>query len=64
MFGLLGVMSMTWHLIPMAIVISLVYSATRYESSERILHRGTRMFLTILLAMGGIYLILEFLSPG
>ena len=52
----------TWYLIPLAIVISLVYSASRYELPERILRRAARLFLTILMFMGAVFVVLQVLS--
>lgn len=56
--------NVTWHLIPLALVISLVYRASRYEDSERILRSSARLFVTILLAMGAIFSLLLVLSIG
>jgi hypothetical protein len=41
-------MNVTWYLLPLAVVISFVYSASRYELPEAILKRSGRLFLTIL----------------
>ncbi|MEX0704570.1 MAG: hypothetical protein WD069_20895 [Planctomycetales bacterium] len=61
----LGVdMNVTWQLVPLAAVISLVYSASRYESSERILRRAGRLFLTILGFMAAVFVLLLVLSFG
>jgi hypothetical protein len=57
-------MNVTWHLIPMAFVISLVYNASRYELPEKILRRAARWFVTILLFMGAIFSLLLVLSFG
>lgn len=57
-------MNVTWHLIPMAFVISLVYNASRYELPEKILRRSARWFVTILLFMGAIFSLLLVLSFG
>jgi hypothetical protein len=46
-----GQINVTWYLLPLAAVISLVYSATRYEDTERILRRAGRLFLQILVFM-------------
>lgn len=43
--------TMTWYLFPLAAVISLVYSASRYELPEAILKRAGRLFVTILVFM-------------
>lgn len=52
----------TWSLVPLAIVISLVYSASRYERPSKILHRAGRMFLTIMIFMGVVFVLLNALS--
>jgi hypothetical protein len=44
-------MSVTWYLLPLAAVISLVYSATRYESPSRIVRRAGTLFVQILFGM-------------
>ncbi|MEX0716880.1 MAG: hypothetical protein WD066_09845 [Planctomycetaceae bacterium] len=56
--------NVTWQLIPLAAVISLVYSASRYELPERILRRAARLFLTILAFMAAVFVLLLFLSFG
>jgi len=52
----------TWYLFPLAIVISLVYSASRYELSSKILSRAGRMFLTIMIFLGIVFVVLDTLS--
>lgn len=54
--------NVTWFLLPLAAVISLVYSASRYELPERILRRAARLFVTILLFMGAVFIVLLLLS--
>ncbi len=54
--------SLVWYLLPLAVVISLVYSASRYEHPQRILHRAVRLFVMIVLFMGGIFAVLFALS--
>ncbi|MBC7816264.1 MAG: hypothetical protein IAG10_05165 [Planctomycetaceae bacterium] len=61
---LLGVQNVLWYLLPLAVVISLVYSASRFELPERILNRAMRLFLQIVLFMGTIFAILFVLSDG
>ena len=46
----------------MAIVIRLVYSASRYELPSKILSRAGRMFLTIMIFMGIVFVVLDTLS--
>ena len=41
-------MNITWYLFPLAAVISLVYSATRYELPERIFRRAGTLFVQII----------------
>ena len=57
--GLLAAASVgrLWFLLPLIVIVSLVYSASRYESPGRILRRAGRLglqiagFMTIILAM-------------
>ena len=56
--------TVTWYLLPLALAISLVYSASRYELPERILGRATRLFLQIVGFMGAAFLILWVLTYG
>lgn len=37
-----------WYVFPLAAAISLVYSTSRYEMTERIVRRATRLFFTII----------------
>ncbi len=57
-----GHANITWHLIPMAAAISLVYSASRYELTGRIITRAIRLFAPILVIMGAAFLLLLALS--
>jgi hypothetical protein len=61
---LLAFQNVLWYMLPLALVISLVYSASRYELPERILHRAVRLFLQIMLFMGAVFAILFVLSDG
>ena len=54
----------TWYVLPLAGAISLVYSASRYELTERILKRAARLFLTITGFMAGVLVILWLLSAN
>lgn len=54
--------SRLWYLFPLVIVISLVYSASRFESPERILFRAGRLAVTIFGCLGGVFLVLWLLS--
>jgi uncharacterized phage infection (PIP) family protein YhgE len=44
---LLAQANVTWYMVPLAMAISLVYSASRYELPEYILARAFRLFLQI-----------------
>lgn len=61
---LLAETNVTWYLFPLAIAISLVYSASRYELPERILSRAARLFATIMLFMGIVLVVLWVLSDS
>lgn len=39
---------MYWYVLPLVLVISLVYSATRHEALGKILHQAVRLFGVIL----------------
>ena len=54
--------NITWFLLPLAVAVSLVYSASRYELPERILRRAVRLFATILIFMGIVFCLLLALS--
>lgn len=55
-------MNITWYLLPLAAIVSLVYSASRFELPERILQRSLSLFLQILLFMGVVLVVLYLLS--
>jgi hypothetical protein len=57
---LLAQINITWYLIPLAIVVSLVYSASRFELPDRILRHATGCFIRIVVLMGlvGVFLLL------
>ena len=57
-----GQVNMALYLVPLAATISLVYSASRFELRERIIRRAIRLFLTIMLFMGVVYMVLYALS--
>lgn len=56
--------NVSWYLLPLAAVISLVYSASRYELPDKILLRAARLFLTIVGFMAAVFAVLWFLSFG
>jgi hypothetical protein len=61
---LLAQMNVTWYMLPLAMAISLVYSASRYELPEYILGRALRLFLQIVGFMGAAFVILWLLTYG
>ena len=54
----------TWYVVPLAAAISLVYSASRYELTERILKRAARLFVTITGFMLTVFVVLWLLSAN
>lgn len=59
-----GHWSRIWFAIPLILVISLVYSASRYEGPEKILRRAGRLALTIAGFMLAVLAVLVVLSHG
>ncbi len=57
-------MMYTLNLLPLAAVVSLVWTATRYESTPTILRKSGRLFMQILFFMGLILFGLFLLSRG
>ncbi len=57
-------MNKTVFLLPLAVTISLVYSATRYELPKAILNRATKLCLMIIAGMGLVIALLTWLSAG
>jgi hypothetical protein len=53
-----------WYLFPLILVISLVYSASRYETPTRILRRTTKLSLQITGFMAVVLVVLALLSMG
>jgi hypothetical protein len=53
-----------WFLLPLILVVSLVYSASRYESPARILRRAGRLALQIAGFMTIVLALLAWLSAG
>ena len=56
--------NVTWYMVPLAMAISLVYSASRYELPEYILWRAFRLFLQILGFMVAAFAFLWVLTYG
>jgi hypothetical protein len=59
-----GTIGRLWFLLPLIVIVSLVYSASRYESPERILRRAGRLGLQIAGFMTIILALLAWLSAG
>lgn len=57
-------MARIWFALPLILVISLVYSASRYEAPEKILWRAGRMSVTIAGFMLAVLVLLVALSHG
>jgi len=56
--------NVNWYLVPMVAVISLCYSASQYELTDKILRVATKRFLYILAFMATAFAVLWFLSDG
>jgi hypothetical protein len=52
----------SWYLLPLALTVSLVYSATRFEYPPQILRRSVRLFATIIVSMAALFAVLFLLS--
>lgn len=61
---LLAQVNAAWYMLPLALAISLVYSASRYELPEYILQRALRLFLQIVVFMCIAFGILWVLTYG
>jgi hypothetical protein len=60
----IGSVGRLWFLLPLIVVISLVYSASRYEMPDRILRRAGRLGLQIAGFMAVVLALLAWLSAG
>ena len=58
------VTNFTWYLLPLAMVVSLVYSASRFELPDRILRRAIWLFIQIIGFMAIVFGVLWVLSYG
>ncbi|MFO1022307.1 MAG: hypothetical protein U0903_16675 [Planctomycetales bacterium] len=59
---ILAEMNKTFFLVPLAVTISLVYAATRYEAPASIFRRALRVLVLILGGMGAVIGLLMLLS--
>ena len=57
-------MEYTLNLVPLAAVVSLVWTATRYESTPTIMRKSVRLFIQILFFMALILVALYLMSRG
>lgn len=51
-----------WYILPIAVGVSLVYSASRYEEKESVLRRATKLFFQITIFMFVVFSVLWALS--
>lgn len=56
--------NVTWYLLPLAMIVSLVYSASRFEMPSRILRRAIWLFIQIVGFMAIVFAVLWVLSFG
>jgi hypothetical protein len=56
--------NLLWYILPLAVGISLVYSASRYEEPDSIMRRAVRLFFQITIFMATVFGILWALSFG
>ena len=56
--------NLLWYILPLAICISLVYSASRYEATESIMRRAVRLFFQIAIFMMSVFGVFWYLSIG
>lgn len=59
-----GALGRLWFLLPLIIIVSLVYSASRYESPQRIVSRASRYSVQIAAFMAVVLGLLAWLSAG
>jgi hypothetical protein len=57
-------LSRLWFLFPLILIISLVYSASRYETPHRIVRRAGKLCLQITGFMAVVLALLAWLSAG
>jgi hypothetical protein len=56
--------NLLWYILPLAVGISLVYSASRYEETESVIRRAVRLFFQIAIFMLTVFAVLWALSFG
>ena len=58
----LAAINLMWYAVPLVVVISLVYSATRHEETSAILTHAVRLGVMITLFMTAIMIVLALIS--
>lgn len=56
--------NLTWYLLPLAMIVSLIYSTSRFELPDRILRRAVWLFFQIIGFMAIVFAVLWILSYG
>lgn len=62
MIGTILAVSVYWHLPILVVLVSLVYSATRFDDWQQIFQHAWRGGLYIVVFMGTVFVVLLFLS--
>jgi hypothetical protein len=57
-----GMINQMWYAVPLIVVVSLVYSATRHEAMRPILQHAVRLAWSIVIFMGIVLAVLAVLS--
>lgn len=61
---LMGDVNRFWYLVPLALAVSLAYTASRYELPDVILRRSWTFFWKTLAFMAAIFVVLYLLAMG
>ena len=64
MFMLLGAAERFWYALPLIVVVSLVYGATRHEYPRPILEHAVRFSIWLVTFMAILFVILWFFTRG
>ena len=59
-----GDINRIWWLIPLALAVSLAYTASRYELTDVIIRRAASFFWKTLAFMAGIFVVLYLMAMG
>lgn len=60
----MGGLNRMWFLFPLIVIVSLVYSASRYEAPDKIVRRAGRLCVQITGFMAVVLVLLAWLSMG